>query len=78
MRQPHLILESVRVERAVTAAEAGDPQPSRTRELRGTPAHQGAARMGLGFDRLDRPLRAEVIIRQLPLRHLNGTARLLG
>ena len=29
-------------------------------------------------DRLDRPLRVEVIIRQLPLRHLNGTARLLG
>ena len=58
MSQLHLILESVRVERAETAAEA--------------------ARRGLGFDRLDRPLRAEVIIRQLPLRHLNGTARLLG
>ena len=74
MSQLHLILESVRVERAVTAAEAGDPQPSRTRELRGTPAHQGAARMGLGFDRLDRPLRAEVIIRPLPSSHMNGNA----
>jgi len=78
MSQLHLILESVRVERAETAAGAGGPQPFRTRELRVTPTHQGTALGWLGFDRLDRPLRAEVIIRQLPLRHLNGTARLLG